>query len=645
MNGVSCRALGLILDGSKSGDLSLDQLTSGLGVTPKFLSDPSNQISWDVLVAITDRLADQLGGPDALRQFGEDNIATDTFGIFKAVGRVLSHPRDIYFMGVRWMGPSLFPMVTAKMTERPDGVLVQQLTIEDGHRDCPSLFYVLQGCLAAAPVALGHGYSNVEIQLEPGRATYLIHPRTSSSGRAGRVFRAIRARFLFPSMLRELENQQAEIEDSYHELREAHDKISAQASDLTQVNAIGQRLSEHIDLPRLVDVLIRIMLNELGILGVELRLAHAEVASPPIDPSGGIEPRLIRKTGQTEGPASRTYLLEAAAQPLGTLKVWHAQNEQEAADAALLERLIPWIAMSLDNARTYEALERHAAALEQRVNERTARLLAANHHLVREIDERQRATEALLESETQLRASERLASIGTLAAGIAHEINNPVGCILAAAQYAQIVRHDENAEIQVADSLDTIVEQAKRCGEIVRSVLQFSRDEPTQKWTCELNNVVRRSIKLAEAFAEENHAQIVIDLPKESAWANVNPIQIEQALVNLIRNAVESGATRIDVGVREERDRQLAMIVVRDDGPGVDPSDRSRIFEPFYTTKQSVGGTGLGLSVVHGIAAEHGGSLRIDDSDDRGTTILLELPTCSAPANPLADKPDNDDPA
>lgn len=167
---------------------------------------------------------------------------------------------------------------------------------------------------------------------------------------------------------------------------------------------------------------------------------------------------------------------------MGTLSVWNLPSDADAdADTdevppgatrdSVLERRLPWISIALENARTYRQLEAHATDLQSRVLERTARLLTTNHHLVREIEERKQATEALLISEAQRRASERMASIGTLAAGIAHEINNPIGSILAAAQFALLVQHEEGAEAQVADSLSDIVIEAKRCGESVRSGL------------------------------------------------------------------------------------------------------------------------------------------------------------------------------
>jgi two-component system NtrC family sensor kinase len=290
---------------------------------------------------------------------------------------------------------------------------------------------------------------------------------------------------------------------------------------------------------------------------------------------------------------------------------------------------------------TYARLERHAEVLEDRVQERTARLLSANHHLVREMDERKRATDALLQSEAQLRASERLASIGTLAAGIAHEINNPVGAILAAAQLSQLLRDDPGADAQLESALSDIVSEAKRCGDIVRSILQFAREERTDKWAVALRDLVIRSIRLTSAFADKHGARVVADLGEASPQAHANPTQLEQAIVNLIRNSIESGASEVRVGLRERADERLATITVSDDGIGISESDRLRILEPFFTTRRATGGTGLGLSVVHGIALEHGGTLAIESRPGRGASISLSLPTLSASHEaPPPDEPD-----
>lgn len=638
MNGVSGLVLSTILAGAHRSGVSLTSLSADLGLDIHAIATPSGRIPWETFVRIVDRLAEEIGGPDELRRFSEAELATGSLGIFRSIGRVLARPRDVYSAGARWMGPSLFPMIHADMWDGADGILVQRLTLEPGHRDCPALFHILHGALIALPRAWGHGPSEVALELAPGRATYAIRASSSRRGALSRLARAVRARFAFPTMLRELEDQQRAIDASYRELRDAHERISHQAADLARVDSIGRELSKDVDLDRVLDGLIRVLMDELGLAGAELWLVDLRETRAELEVPASASLRRMRRAGAIDGPPLRRHALESAGRSLGELVVYGPAGGDRNETPPLLELLVPWIALAIDNALTYARLERHAEALEERVRERTARLLAVNHHLVREIDERKRATDALLQSEAQLRASERLASIGTLASGIAHEINNPVGAILAAAQLAQMLRGDAGADRQVDAALVDIVSEAKRCGDIVRGVLQFAREERTDKWACALRDLVFRSVRLTSAFAEQHGARLVPDVPDESPWAQANPTQLEQAIVNLVRNAIESGATRVKVTLRTQPSARTATIEVQDDGAGISPSDRLRILEPFYTTRRATGGTGLGLSVVHGIAQEHGGALAIESNAGGGSTITLTIP-CIDPPAPRAPEP------
>lgn len=626
LNGVSGRVLSSLVAGARRHGISIARISDDLALDVAGLAGRGERISWETFTRVVDGVAGELGGPAELRQWSEAQLTTEPLGIIRNIGRVLASPRDVYFMGARWLGPSLFPMIHAEMWEGPDGILFQRLTIQSGHRDCPALFHILHGALTALPRAWGHGASHVSLELTPGSALYAIRPSSTRRGLLSRIVRGVRARFAFPTMLRELEEQQVAIDASYRELRDAHSHISAQAADLARVDSIGRELSKDVDLDRVLDALIRILTEDLAFAGAELWLMD-----PRGQASGGIaiapEPmRRARQHGRIEGPAGHRHALESAGRRLGELVVHPSPAHAAGGPSQVLELLMPWIALAIDNALTYARLERHAEVLEDRVQERTARLLDANHQLVREMDERKRATDALLQSEAQRRAAERLASIGTLAAGIAHEINNPVGAILAAAQLSQLLRSDPGADDQLESALADIVSEAKRCGDIVRSVLQFAREERTDKWECALRDIVIRSIRLTAAFAEKHGARLAADLPEASPWARANPTQLEQAIVNLIRNAIESGASEIRVALRVPPDEPLAAIEVSDDGIGISESDRLRILEPFYTTRRATGGTGLGLSVVHGIALEHGGSLAIESRPGRGAAITLTIP-------------------
>ncbi len=638
MNGVSGRVLSSLIQGAIRRGVSVSRISEDLGFDVVVLARSGSRVPWEIFTGFIDRLAAEIGGPAELRQFSEEELASDSLGIIRNIGRVLASPHDVYFMGARWLGPSLFPMIRADMWEGADGILFQRLTIQPGHRDCPAIFHILHGALEALPRAWGHGPSRVSLELAAGTAIYAIRASSTRHSLLSRVVRGVRSRFAFPTMLRELEEQQVAINASYRELREAHARISAQAADLARVDSIGRELSKDVDLDRVLDALIRILKEDLAFSGAELWLmdprgdasGSAAIARAPM--------RCARQDGLTEGVPAHRYPLDSAGRRLGELVVHstqvNASVSKQAEHSQVLELSMPWIALAIDNALSYARLERHAEVLEDRVQERTARLLAANHHLVREMDERKRATDALLQSEEQLRASERLASIGTLAAGIAHEINNPVGAILAAAQLSQILREDPTDDDQLESALTDIVSEAKRCGDIVRSVLQFAREERTDKWECALRDLVIRSIRLTSAFAEKHGTRLQADLPETSPYAHANPTQLEQAIVNLIRNAIESGATRVQIGLRTRPDERVALIEVSDDGIGISESDRLRILEPFYTTRRATGGTGLGLSVVHGIALEHGGSLAIESRADGGASITLTIPSLERASEP-----------
>ncbi len=271
------------------------------------------------------------------------------------------------------------------------------------------------------------------------------------------------------------------------------------------------------------------------------------------------------------------------------------------------------------------ALQRQNEELERRVAERAA-------SLARETELHQNAAAELEHSRTQLRAAERLGVVGTLAAGIAHEINNPIAAILLAAQYSQHMRGDRNERQIWLESFEDIEREAKRCATIVKSILQFTREEPTAKWISNLNDIVHRVRMQVQPYAEQNNARVTQVPCLQSIYARLNPMQIEKALMNLLCNAIES--TELGAGVEimlEERDGK-AIVSIADDGPGIPDDVRPRIFDPFFTTKRHKGQMGLGLSVVHGILEEHAGTVEVESKLGSGTRVTIELASCEAPS-------------
>ncbi|MEZ4282222.1 MAG: ATP-binding protein, partial [Myxococcota bacterium] len=240
-------------------------------------------------------------------------------------------------------------------------------------------------------------------------------------------------------------------------------------------------------------------------------------------------------------------------------------------------------------------------------------------------------TRELLESRERLLESERLAVVGTLAAGVAHQINNPIGAILNCSEYALMCSSDEDArDIFERALLDNLAE-AQRCAQIVRSMLQFSRDQPTAKWVEDLNRVARRAQRAISAYAKDRNATISFRTADEALLARISPIELEQAIVNILRNAIESSPTGAQVSILLARRDKWATIEITDDGRGIPPENEERIFEPFFSTRTREGGTGLGLSVAHGVITDHGGQIRIDSIVGTGTRVVMMLPIEQAP--------------
>jgi signal transduction histidine kinase len=231
-------------------------------------------------------------------------------------------------------------------------------------------------------------------------------------------------------------------------------------------------------------------------------------------------------------------------------------------------------------------------------------------------------TEALRQSVEQLRRSERLASIGTFAAGIAHEINNPLNAILMTAEYALRFASGKDG----GDALARIVAEARRGGEIVRGVLQFARQEHKERTRCHLNDVVRNSLDVARTYFAVSGLGLDLALADGLPEVLLNPIEIEQVIVNLVKNAVEAATGSVLVTVRTGADADAVVIEIEDDGPGIPEDVRPLVFDPFFSTRRKAGGTGLGLSICHGIVTSHGGSIGVRSTPGQGTVFTIRLP-------------------
>ena len=231
----------------------------------------------------------------------------------------------------------------------------------------------------------------------------------------------------------------------------------------------------------------------------------------------------------------------------------------------------------------------------------------------------------LADTQRQLTQADKLASVGRLAAGVAHEINNPLTGVLS---YASLLRKRLDGDAETCDDLDVIVRETVRCRGIIRGLLDFARPAAPARKPMDLNEVVRRSVSVVMTQLSLNQVQLSLDLATDLPLVNADVNQIEQVVVNLMLNAADAiGAEggNIRAVTRLGASNSIEFLLV-DSGRGIAAEDLPRIFEPFFTTKGNQG-TGLGLAVSWGIVEAHGGTLEVQSELGQGTTFTLQLPT------------------
>ncbi len=233
-------------------------------------------------------------------------------------------------------------------------------------------------------------------------------------------------------------------------------------------------------------------------------------------------------------------------------------------------------------------------------------------------------------AESELRRVDRLVTLGTFAAGVAHEINNPVAAILLAAEVALERPRPAGADSLDGRSLERIADHARRCGAIVRSMLDFAAQGRSERRLHDVNELVGQAVALVEGYARERGASLKLDCHGGLPRIRGNGVEIEQVFVNLLRNALESRRSAVSVEVETRALDDRVRVTVRDDGDGIPAEIRAQIFDPFYSTKRTSGGTGLGLAIVRRIVADHGGEIRIEDRPVAGTCFAVELPIARA---------------
>ena len=233
------------------------------------------------------------------------------------------------------------------------------------------------------------------------------------------------------------------------------------------------------------------------------------------------------------------------------------------------------------------------------------------------------------EMRTRFMEADRLAAVGELVAGVAHEVNNPLSTISA---FSQMMLRDETLAPSHRDSLDVIKSETMRASQVVKDLLAFARRSEPHRELVDMNDVVARTLRLRGYQMTANGITLETALCSELPHVVGDARQLQQVCLNLVINAVQA-MTPIGGGtlrLMTYGDSGRVVIDVRDTGPGIPDAAKARIFEPFFTTKDEGEGTGLGLSVSYGIMAAHGGTIEAVETSSKGTTMRISLPRCES---------------
>lgn len=243
----------------------------------------------------------------------------------------------------------------------------------------------------------------------------------------------------------------------------------------------------------------------------------------------------------------------------------------------------------------------------------------------------QKKSEEISEMQNELIHVERIASLGKLSSSVAHEINNPLSGVLT---YTKLVNKqlrklkiDGSEMDSVMRYLKVIEDETKRCGDIVKGLLDFSRKDQQNYKSSHLHKILRESYTLMDHQMKMTNISFLTDYSAKSDLIHCSDNQIKQACIAILLNASEAVFENGEIMMRTSNpDEKSIKLEISDNGVGIDPADMPHIFEPFFSAKQKVSGTGLGLAIVHGIVQSHNGKVEVDSVPGKGTTVAIFLP-------------------
>ena len=297
-----------------------------------------------------------------------------------------------------------------------------------------------------------------------------------------------------------------------------------------------------------------------------------------------------------------------------------SEGSFDAKDETLLSTMLIEIKLTLEKALLQSQIADYIEDIEER-----------NIKLEQEITDRKRSEEIQKKLHEELMQAEKLATVGTFVAGIAHEVKNPLAIIIQGIDY---LKTSSGSDALLADVVERIKKSAQRADTIVKGLLSFTRQISIQTEKAEIIPVIEETLSFVEYQINTKHITVLRQYSPDAPLVSIDSDQIKQAFANILLNSVEAmgdgGTITIAVRqIRNEAGEPYLQISFADIGCGIPADKIEKVFDPFFTTKDNLGNTGLGLSITKGIIDKHHGTIRIDSNLQEGTRVVIELPLTS----------------
>lgn len=575
---LNTRTTRSLLESAELAGLARSDLIAPIGLTEAELVDEDAKVSWDTVVLLLERLSTLVDGdPARLRTIGQRMSFAPSYMRVRRIAAAVVSARALYDMALRWIAPANFPHLPLVRTWRPDGRLALTGGIPEPFAASKAFFHVFEGNLMALPTLIGLQPAVITDSEITPRTFRIVVELPPADTLLSRVRRGVRALAGARGALSVLEQQRDELSEHVVALQRARDEL----------RAVLERLPDLV-VVQAAERIVWVNRAFTQATGYEL----AEIVGKPVIAIIAERSRPVVLARMRQSP-------DAPGQSAFAEVVWQTRAGREViVEVALAQHVV--------------------------FGGAPARLVVG-----RDITERTLMQQRLL-------VADRLASVGLLAAGVAHEVNNPLAYVLNNIEIArkELLGLGENAEKSL-HVLSVALEGVDRIRSIVRDLLMLSRGDDGSVQAIDLRVIAESTLALA-AHDIERTAELIQEY-HPAPMVLASQARIAQVLLNLVANALEAmrdrprADNRLCVRITRAADDRL-LLEVSDTGVGITEVDRARLFEPFFTTKPAGQGTGLGLSIVQRLVVELGGEISVISKGGHGTTFRVLFP----PAPPIS---------